>query len=82
MSPFIVQQMAEDHYRDLVQLAAAAQAARGARPVRRWRRGIGQALVTLGVGVGTPRQRRATALRAARALLLESGGGGGRELRV
>lgn len=75
MSPLVVQQMAEDHYRDLVQLAQAAHAAGGIRPVRAWRRRIGQALVAMGVGVGLPRQRRATALCQARALLLESGGG-------
>lgn len=72
MSPIVLQQMAEDHYRDLVQLAQAAHAASGARPVRRWRQRVGHALVTLGVGVGIPRQRRATALSEARALLRKS----------
>ena len=75
MGPLIVQQIAEDHYRDLVQLAQAAYATNRARPVRRWRRRLGEALVAVGVGVGIPRQRRAIALCQARALLLESGGG-------
>ncbi len=75
MGPLVVQQMAENHYRDLVQLAQAAYATGGARPVRRWRQWVGQALVTFGVGVGAPRQRRAAALSEARCLLLESCGG-------
>ena len=72
MNPIVMQQMAEDHYRDLVQLAQAAHAASGAQPVRRWRQRVGQALVAVGVGVGIPRQRRATALSEARALLQKS----------
>ena len=79
MNPVMVEQMAEDHYRDLVQLAQAAHAADGFRPVRSWRRQLGQALVTMGVGVGLPRQRRAAARSEARCLLLENCGGG-REL--
>ena len=79
MNPMIVEQMAEDHYRDLVHLARAAHAADGFRPVRSWRRRVGQALVTMGIGVGMPRQRRAAALSEARCLLLENCGGG-REL--
>lgn len=76
MNPVNVEQMAQDHYRDLVQLAQATHAADGFRPVRSWRRRLGQALVSLGVGVGLPRQRRAAALSEARCLLLENCGGG------
>ena len=79
MNPVIVEQMAEDHYRDLVHLAQATHAADGLRPVRSWRRRLGHALVAMGVGVGLPRQRRAAALSEARCLLLENCGGG-REL--
>ena len=81
MSPVIVEQMAEDHYRDLVHLAQAAHAADGVRPVRSWRRWLGRVLVCVGVGVGLPRQRRAAALSDVRRLLLETPCGG-RELRV
>ena len=82
MSPLIVEQMAEDHYRDLVHLAQAAHAAGGIRPVRTWRRWVGRALVSFGVGVGLPRQRRAAALSEVRCLLLENCGGGGTQLGV
>ena len=67
-----IEQMAQDHYRDLVHLAQATHAADGLRPVRGWRRRVGQALVTAGVGVGLPRQRRAAALSEARCLLVEN----------
>ncbi|MCA1846447.1 MAG: hypothetical protein LC792_25280, partial [Actinobacteria bacterium] len=75
MDPFLVTQLAEQHHRDLVGLAQAEHAVRRARQggdfVRPWRHSFGQFLVTLGVGVGLPRQRRSGALRQARALLAD-----------
>lgn len=71
MGPLIVQQMADEHYRDLIQLAQAAHATDVVRSVGSWRRRLGHALVTMGVGVGLPRQRRAAARSEARCLLLD-----------
>jgi hypothetical protein len=75
MDPFLVTQMAEEHHRELIALAQAEHAAhrsrRAGERVRPWRQGFGQFLVTLGVGVGLPRQRRTGALREARALLAD-----------
>jgi hypothetical protein len=75
MDAFVVSQMAEEHHRDLVDLAQAEHAARIARRsrtgVRPWRQRVGEALVAAGVGVGMPRQRRSGALRQARAILAD-----------
>ena len=75
MDPFLVTQLAEQHHRDLVGLAQAEHAARRARQgtdrVRPWRQSFGQFLVSVGVGVGLPRQRRSGALRQARAILAD-----------
>jgi hypothetical protein len=77
VNPFDVQRQAEDHYRDLVLLARAAhatdRAVADARPVRRWRAGLGRVLVAAGVGVGLPRTQRARALVEARELFCAEG---------
>lgn len=73
MNAFDLQRQAEDHYRDLVLLARAAHGAAAARPVRRWRAGLGRVLVAAGVGVGLPRTQRARALVEARELFCAEG---------
>ena len=72
MNPLAAEQLAETHYRDLVHLAQADQAARALQPVRAWRRAVGQALVRAAVGVSLPRTRRSSALREAQALLSDA----------
>lgn len=70
MNGFALEQLASDHYRDLVALAAAEHEVRRLT-TRRWRRAVGQLLVNVGVGVGVPQPRRAPALRQARTLLCQ-----------
>ena len=62
----------QDELRILAQASHAARRARAGAPgtgVDRWRRRLGQALVTLGVTVGLPRERRRPAVEDALALL-------------
>ena len=71
MNPLAVEQIAQYHYQDLVQLAQADQASRALQPVRPWRRLVSHALVRAAVDVGLPRTRRPFVLREARALLAD-----------
>jgi hypothetical protein len=75
MDAFLVSQLADEHHRDLVDLARAEHAARLVRRacagVRPWRQRVGEMLVAVGMGVGLPRQRRQIALRQARAILAD-----------
>ncbi len=77
--PFAVEHEVRQRQQDLVALAEAGRAASRARarsrgrtvtgPVDRWRQTVGRALVTLGVIVGLPRERRRPAVDHAVALL-------------
>jgi hypothetical protein len=73
METFLVTTLAEQHHRDLVELAQAEHAARLVRrsceDVRPWRHRVARVLVAVGVGIGTGRERRSRALRQAHALL-------------
>jgi len=71
-----VEQLVQDHQRDLARLAEAEHLARQARRaagVGRGRRAVGAALVWLGMGVGLPRGRRQSALGHAHSLMIDDG---------
>ena len=72
--PFAAEQEVRDRQEALLALAQSAHAARRVRaqrgsPLDRGRRALGRALVTLGVTVGLPRDRRRPAVENAVALL-------------
>jgi hypothetical protein len=73
MQTFLVTELAEQHRRDLVELAQAEHAARLVRraceDVRPWRQRVAHVLLAASVGIGTGRDRRPTVLRQAHALL-------------
>ena len=73
MYPILATELADQHHRDLVQLAQAEHAAhllrRACEDVRPWRQGVARLLLAAGVGIGTGPQRRPSALRQAHALL-------------
>ena len=66
--PFLVEQQVRDRQEELRMLAQVSWTD-GGEAVHRWRRAAGRALVTLGVFVGLPRERRRPAVADAVALL-------------
>ncbi len=77
--PIQAEHQVQERQQELFLLAEAGHAARRARVHRegrgleRWRRAVGRTLVTLGVTVGLPRDRRRPAVEGAMALLDRNG---------